>query len=212
MTVMTRMTINPAHPRTAGIPRKHRQHRHHRHRRRLGVTSMGFVLPPGNPSPVRGAPRTPVRRWPCENKKRRPQCAGEPRRETTNPNSGRPVWADPVGISAPAGAGVYAPVPSAPGVFQLPDLDGQPDRSAGPVGPASGGTVPPAVGKVFWTASCGRRMPLATTKIWPVRDSLAPGGGLRRQPGQEPSTAALPRRCITRRTMPRPLYRKRPSW
>ena len=49
-----------------------------------------------------------MRRWLCEDKKRGPECAGEPRRETSNPNSGRPVRADPVGISAPAGAG-YEP-------------------------------------------------------------------------------------------------------
>ena len=29
-----------------------------------------------------------------------------------------------------------------------------------------------AAGKGCWTVSCRRRMPLATTKIWPVRDSL----------------------------------------
>ena len=60
MTMMTVVTMNVRYTLTMGICPKHRHHRHHRHRRRFLVTSMGFVLPPGNPSPVRGQPRRPA--------------------------------------------------------------------------------------------------------------------------------------------------------
>lgn len=58
--MMTVVTMNVTYTLTMGICPKHRHHRHHRHRRRFLVTSMGFVLPPGNPSPVRGQPRRPA--------------------------------------------------------------------------------------------------------------------------------------------------------
>ncbi|MFR8331441.1 MAG: hypothetical protein ACLU9S_02910 [Oscillospiraceae bacterium] len=48
-------------------------------------------------------------------------------------------------------------------------------------------------------------------KIWPVRNSLRRVVDYAANPTR-PSTAARPRRCTTRRTTRRPLYRKRPSW
>ena len=97
-----------------GVSQKHRHHRHHRHFGRGTVTSMGFVLPQGTPSPGRthpavwGRPQTPLscRRLRSEKAQRRHQPAGDTGGKAPHGSGGPALWAEPLGVPAPAGGGV----------------------------------------------------------------------------------------------------------